>query len=116
GFAVRCAPPLLASGLGAVSLTPMLCSRFPKPLHSMHHGRMYNAIERTFDAWLKAYAWTLKQTIHFKGVTMVISAALLAGTVYLFTIVPKGFIPSVDTGQISGSVAMAPGIAHSVPP
>ena len=68
----------------------MLCSRFLKPPHAMKHGRFYNATERMFDAWLKSYAWTLRQTIRFKGATMVVSALLLAGTVYLFGIVPKG--------------------------
>jgi HAE1 family hydrophobic/amphiphilic exporter-1 len=90
----------------------MLCSRFLKPLHSMKHGALYNGIERIFDAWLKSYGWTLKQTIRFKGATMVLSALLVVGTAYLFMIVPKGFIPSVDTGQINGSVEFAQGVGY----
>jgi HAE1 family hydrophobic/amphiphilic exporter-1 len=113
-FAVTIAAAILVSGIVSLSLTPMLCSRFLKPLHSMHHGPLYNAVERAFDAWLKGYAWTLKQTIRFKGTTMIVSAALLVGTVYLFMIIPKGFIPSVDTGQIGGSVEMAQGIGYDV--
>jgi HAE1 family hydrophobic/amphiphilic exporter-1 len=113
-FAVTIAAAILVSGLVSLSLTPMLCSRFLKPLHAMRHGWLYNSIERSFDAWLKAYAWTLKQTIRFKASTMLISAGLLIGTIYLFMIVPKGFIPSVDTGQISGSVEMAQGIGYDV--
>ncbi len=113
-FAVTIAASILVSGVVSLSLTPMLCSRFLKPLHSMHHGRMYNAVEKTFDLWLRGYAWTLRQTIRFKGTTMVISAGLLVGTVYLFTVVPKGFIPNVDTGQISGSVEMAQGLGYDV--
>src|SRR3954466_4219095 len=65
-----------------------------------------------FDTWLKAYAWSLRQTIRFKAVTMVVSALLLVGTVYLFGIIPKGFIPSVDTGQISGGVEFAQGVGY----
>ena len=63
-----------------------------------------------FDAWLNSYAWTLRQTIRFKGTTMVVSALLLAGTVYLFRIVPNGFIPSVDTGQLNGQIEAIQGI------
>src|SRR3954465_2677392 len=103
---------ILVSGLVSLTLTPMLCSRFLKPLHSMNHGWAYNVIERMFDTWLKAYAWSLRQTIRFKPVTMLVSALLLVGTVYLFGVVPKGFIPSVDTGQISGGVEFAQGVGY----
>jgi hydrophobic/amphiphilic exporter-1 (mainly G- bacteria), HAE1 family len=111
-FAVTIGAAILVSGLVSLTLTPMLCSRFLKPLHSMKHGWFYNVIERFFDAWLKAYAWTLKGTLRFKAATMVVSALLLVGTVYLFQAVPKGFIPSVDTGQINGGVEFAQGVGY----
>ena len=109
-FAVTIAAAILVSGLVSLTLTPMLCSRFLKPPHSMRHGFLYNAIEKMFDAWLSAYSWTLTQTIRFKGTTMVVSALLLVGTVYLFRIVPTGFIPSVDTGQLNGQIETIQGI------
>ncbi len=59
---------------------------------------------------LHAYGWTLTQTIRFKGATMVVSALLLVGTIYLFRIVPTGFIPSVDTGQLNGQIETIQGI------
>jgi HAE1 family hydrophobic/amphiphilic exporter-1 len=109
-FAVTIAAAILVSGLVSLTLTPMLCSRFLKAPHSVRHGRLYNLIERIFDGWLRSYGWTLKQTIRFKGATMIASALLLAGTVYLFRIVPTGFIPSVDTGQLSGQIETIQGI------
>ncbi|HEY3884428.1 MAG TPA: efflux RND transporter permease subunit, partial [Vicinamibacterales bacterium] len=109
-FAVTIASAILVSGLVSLTLTPMLCSRFLKSAHGEQHGRMYNATERAFDASLRFYGWTLRQTIRFKALTMLVSAALLAGTVYLFVIVPKGFIPSVDTGALQGQVDLAQGI------
>jgi len=59
---------------------------------------------------LSAYRWTLTQTIRFKAATMVVSALLVVGTVYLFRIVPTGFIPSVDTGQLNGQIETIQGI------
>jgi hydrophobic/amphiphilic exporter-1 (mainly G- bacteria), HAE1 family len=109
-FAVTIASAILVSGLVSLTLTPMLCSRFLKAPHSEKHGRFYNVTERMFDAWLNAYAWSLRQTIRFKGTTMIVSAATLAGTIYLFTIVPTGFIPSVDTGALSGQIETIQGI------
>jgi len=109
-FAVTIAAAILVSGLVSLTLTPMLCSRFLKPPHSIRHGRLYNIIEAMFDSWLRFYGWTLKGSIRFKGTTMVVSALLLVGTIYLYRIVPTGFIPSVDTGQLSGQIEAIQGI------
>jgi HAE1 family hydrophobic/amphiphilic exporter-1 len=109
-FAVTIASAILVSGLVSLTLTPMLCSRFLQPPHSAQHGRTYNLIERMFDSWLRAYSFTLRGTLRYRAATMVVSALMLAGTVYLFKAVPKGFIPSVDTGQIGGNVEAIQGI------
>jgi HAE1 family hydrophobic/amphiphilic exporter-1 len=103
-FAVTIGAAILVSGLVSLTLTPMLCSRFLKAPHSIKHGWFYNVMERGFEAFLAGYSWSLRQTIRFRGVTLVVSALLLAGTVYLFGRIPMGFIPSVDTGQLSGQV------------
>src|SRR6185295_11897773 len=52
-FAVTIAAAILVSGLVTLTLTPMLCSRFLKPPHSIRHGRLFNAIEALFDSWLR---------------------------------------------------------------
>jgi HAE1 family hydrophobic/amphiphilic exporter-1 len=109
-FAVTIAAAILVSGFVSISLTPMLCSRFLKPPHELRHGRMYNAIERMFNAWLRIYDVTLAQTLRFGAVTMVFSLVLLGGTIYLFTIVPKGFLPSEDQGRFNVSVEGVQGI------
>jgi HAE1 family hydrophobic/amphiphilic exporter-1 len=109
-FAVTIGAAILVSGLVSLTLTPMLCSRFLKAPHSIRHGVFYNVMERFFDAWLRGYSWSLRQTIRFKGATMGVSALLLAGTIYLFTIIPMGFIPNVDTGQLSGQIETIQGL------
>jgi HAE1 family hydrophobic/amphiphilic exporter-1 len=111
-FAVTIGAAILVSGLVSLTLTPMLCSRFLKAPHAIRHGRFYNVMEGLFDGWLRGYSWSLRQTIRFKGTTMVVSALVLAGTVYLFTIMPMGFIPSVDTGQLSGQIETMQGLGY----
>jgi HAE1 family hydrophobic/amphiphilic exporter-1 len=109
-FAVTIGAAILVSGLVSLTLTPMLGSRFLQAPHSIRHGWFYNVMERGFDAWLAGYSWTLRQTIRFKGTTMIVSALLLVGTVYLFGKIPMGFIPNVDTGQLSGQVETIQGL------
>jgi len=100
------------SGVVSLTLTPMLCSRFLSSPHGVRHGRLYNIVETGFDWLLHAYSWSLSQTIRFKAATMAAAALLLVGTVYLFTVVPTGFIPSVDTGQLSGQIETIQGIGY----
>ena len=101
-FAVTIAVSILVSGFVSLSLTPMLCSRFLRPVDHSKQNRWYRASERVFDRWLDAYDRSLKQVLKYHRTTMFLSAALLIVTVGLFAIVPKGFIPNEDTGQITG--------------
>ena len=98
-FAVTISCAILVSGFVAISLTPMLCSRFLKPPHSQTHGWLYTATERFFDAWLRLYDLTLRVSLRFRAAVVTVSFALMAATVYLSIQVPKGFLPSEDQGR-----------------
>jgi HAE1 family hydrophobic/amphiphilic exporter-1 len=100
-FAVTISVAILISGFVSLSLTPMLCSRFLRSPHR-RHGALYSAAEKAFDGMRSVYDWSLRAAIRHRFLTMLTAAATLAGTVYLFGRVPKGFIPNQDTGQISG--------------
>jgi HAE1 family hydrophobic/amphiphilic exporter-1 len=110
-FAVTISTAILVSGFVSISLTPMLCSRFLKPPHTQKHGWFYNATERIFQLWLRLYDVTLRGAMRFHPVTMAISIALLFGTAYLFTLVPKGFLPSEDQGRFNISTEAIQGVS-----
>jgi len=93
---------ILLSGFVSLSLTPMLCSLFLRPKEAVRHGRIYMATESIFRWMLRLYQKTLSQALRFHVITFLISLVVLAGTVFLFGKVPKGFLPSQDTGQIVG--------------
>ncbi|MDZ8096829.1 MAG: efflux RND transporter permease subunit [Nostoc sp. DedQUE05] len=101
-FAVTIAVAILVSGFVSLTLTPMLCSRFLRPVNHANQSRLYQASEYVFDRFLGLYDWSLKKVLKYHRTTMILSAFLLAVTVGLLVIVPKGFIPSEDTGQITG--------------
>ncbi len=99
-FAVTIGVAVLVSGFVSLTLTPMLCSRFLKSPHAARHGRLFNFFEWLFDRWLALYRVTLGWALSHKPVMMLATLGVLAGTVVLWGVVPKGFIPSEDTGQI----------------
>ena len=104
-FSVTIIVAILISGFVSLTFTPMLGSRFLPP-HDRKHGRLYVALERGFEKLAGAYDVTLRAVLRHKLATMVVAAAMLVGTVYLFMTMPTGFIPSQDSGFIFG-VTMA---------
>jgi HAE1 family hydrophobic/amphiphilic exporter-1 len=98
-FAVVIGASVIVSGIVSLTLTPMACSRFLRP-PGHTHGRVYQASERVFDGMLKLYEWTLQVVLRHPRVMLGVFVATLGLTGYLFTVVPKGFIPNEDSGQV----------------
>ena len=112
-FAVTIGVAVLVSGFVALTLTPMLCSRFLRPPATERHGRFHAVSERFFQRMLDLYAVGLRWVLPRRRATMIFSAAILVATIILFKVIPKGFIPSEDTGQIFGLTEAAEGISFS---
>ena len=109
-FAVTIGVAILVSCFVSISLTPMLCSRFLKTSHGKTHGRLYNA-DRAHVRRLAARSTTctLQFALRHRAVTMALSLLLVAGAAYLFTIVPKGFLPTRGSGPLPGQHRGDPG-------
>jgi HAE1 family hydrophobic/amphiphilic exporter-1 len=88
----------------------MLCSRFLKPPQEAGHGWFFNATERMFDAWRRLYDVTLRQSLRFHALTMAVSIVLIGATAYLFTLIPKGFLPNEDVGRINVTTEAIQGV------
>jgi HAE1 family hydrophobic/amphiphilic exporter-1 len=103
-FAVTIVTAILISGFVSLTLTPMLGSRFLKSDHDSRHGFFYHMLEGGFNRLARWYESTLRIALRFHPVTMLVAVAMLVGTVYLFRIMPRGFIPSQDSGFTFGVV------------
>ncbi len=111
-FAVTIGVAILVSGFVSLSLTPMLCSRFLKPqAEAKRHGRLYLALEAFFDAMLRVYEKGLAWSLDHQRTMLAVSAIVLALTAVLFLMIPKGFLPSEDIGQVFGFTEAAEGIS-----
>src|SRR2546427_3942 len=111
-FAVTIGAAILVSGFVSLTLTPMLCSRFLRPRHGEKHGRLFNAFERIHQGMLRAYDVSLQFALRHRLATMAFSLVLVVATGYLFVKIPKGFLPSEDTGSIFIFTEAAEGISY----
>jgi HAE1 family hydrophobic/amphiphilic exporter-1 len=113
-FAVTIMSAILVSGFVSLTLTPMLCSRFLLPHQGGHekHGSVFNLFERMQQGLTDWYDVSLKIVLRHKLATMAVSLVLVAGTVYLAIVIPKGFLPSADIAQINGTTEAVEGASY----
>lgn len=112
-FAVSVGVSVLVSGVVSLSMTPMMCSLMLQSNEHKKHGRIYNGLERLFDAARDAYGSSLRWTIKRPTLMLAGSVLFLVFTVLLYQAVPQGFIPRQDTGVFFGSTRAPEGIAFS---
>jgi multidrug efflux pump subunit AcrB len=110
-FAIVVSITIMVSALVSLTLTPMMCARFlTSEAHS--HGRIYNFVERCFDAMLRFYERTLDVALRFRFITLMVFFATVGVTVLLYGYIPKGFFPTQDTGIIIGITDAAQDISY----
>src|SRR5690606_26501023 len=102
-FAVTLSAAILVSLVVSLTLTPMMCARLLQPQHRERRpGRLSAAIGRGFDAMLAHYRRSLSWALAHGRIMMLLLAAAIGLNVYLYAVVPKGFLPQQDTGQLLG--------------
>jgi len=104
-FAVTVSMAIIISGFVSLTLTPMLCARMLRSHHGEGEKRpnlLFRIFEAGFNGMLKAYEVTLDIALRWRFVMLLVTFATLAGTAYLYTIIPKGFFPTEDTGFMIG--------------
>ncbi len=110
-FSVTIGVAILVSGAVSLSLTPMLCSRFLKAQHEEKHGYLFNLFERFFAGMLKAYDISLHHVLKHRFATLMASFAIVAVTAWLLVKIPKGFLPTEDTGSMFAITEAQQGIS-----
>jgi len=106
-FAVTLAVTILVSAAVSLTLTPMMCAKLLKQHEKGHRGRFYDLTEDYYNRIIAFYGRTVKWVLKHQTATLMVTAATLVLTLYLYVIVPKGFFPVQDTGVILG-VSEAP--------
>lgn len=111
-FAVIVSLAIVASAFVSLTLVPMLASRFLKSEHELKEppkaiAAMLHVFESSFNASLRTYTRGLDMALQHRKVVLLIALATFAATAYLFNVIPKGFFPQEDIGQINVSTEAA---------
>ena len=99
-FAITIMVAVLVSGFVSLTLTPLLCSRVLTPWEHTEHGRLYRMSEAFFEAWKNGYQRSLQWVLRHRRLAMLVFVLIIGATGWMFSAMPKGFLPSDDSGQL----------------
>jgi multidrug efflux pump len=103
-FAMTLSVAIMISLVVSLTTTPMMCAYLLADQRHGTHGRLYRVGERFFEAMLTLYERTLRRALQWPALVMLSLLATLGFAIYLFMIVPKGFIPQQDNGLLIGGI------------
>ena len=103
-FAVTLSIAIAVSLLVSLTATPMMCAKLLRPHDRAAGGRVYRASERGFAAILRAYERALGWVLRHQRLTLTVTLATMAATIFLYIEIPKGFFPQQDTSRLTGSI------------
>jgi multidrug efflux pump len=106
-FAVTLSVTIVVSAFVSLTLTPMMSSRFLRHTPESEQSWFYRTSEHVFESIIGLYGRTLRFVLRFQIVVLLVAAATLALSVYLYLVIPKGFFPIQDTGVIQ-AISQAP--------
>jgi len=106
-FAVTLAVTILVSAAVSLSLTPMMSAKLLKHRKEGEQGKFYAVTEDYYNRIIAFYGRSVKWVLKHQTATLLVTAATLVLTLFLYVVVPKGFFPVQDTGVILG-VSQAP--------
>jgi multidrug efflux pump len=100
-FALTLTIAVVTSAVVSLTLTPMMCSRLLR-----HKGAdapsagITRIFHRAVDGSVELYRRSLDWVLRHETLTLIVTGATLIATIWLYIIIPKGFLPLQDTGLI----------------
>ncbi len=111
-FALTLAVTIVISAIVSLTLVPMLSARLLRRDTGIEQSRIGAASRRFFDAMIAGYDRALGIVLDHQPTVLAVAIATLAVTVALYIVIPKGFFPTQDTGEIQGITTAAQSISY----
>ncbi len=109
-FAVVLSVSVIVSAVVSLTLTPMMCGRLLRH-ETGPPGFISRLSERGFQAMLTLYRHTLDWSLLVPRTMLLLAVATLGGTIALYVMIPKGFLPLQDTGLIVAVTEAEPSVS-----
>src|SRR5438552_12794904 len=93
-FAITLSVAVVVSAIVSLTLTPMMCAKFLKPIEHNKQGKLFRWSEKTFEGMLNFYDAGLKWVLKNRLITLLVAIATLIATIFLYLVVPKGLLPN----------------------
>ncbi|HEY2781247.1 MAG TPA: efflux RND transporter permease subunit [Steroidobacteraceae bacterium] len=103
-FAMTLSVSILISLVVSLTTTPMMCSLVLRSSREQKPSRIGQAFERGFERFRQNYESTLDWALRHRRIMISIFWATIALNFFLAYMIPKGFFPQQDTGQLRGGI------------
>ncbi len=112
-FALTLSVAVVTSAIVSLTLTPMMCSRLLRHGGGLRQNVLTRALDGAVSRWAALYHASLKWVLRHERLTLAVTVATLAATVWLYIIIPKGFLPIQDTGLITAVTEAGPEVSFA---
>jgi multidrug efflux pump len=112
-FAITLAVTIVISAVVALTLVPMMCARILRHQRPSEMSLVARKSQEWFDRLIAEYGRLLNWVLDHQPLTLLVAAATLVLTVFLYAVIPKGFFPVQDTGLIQGISVAAPSVSFA---
>ncbi len=109
-FSATLAIAVALSGIVSLTLTPMMAAHLARAVPPQP-GMLRRGFDAGMEAVTRGYLWSLRQVLRIRWIMLLGTISLVGLTVWLYIVVPKGFIPEQDTGLIFGTTRGPPDIS-----
>ena len=97
-FALTLAGAVIVSGIIAVTLSPMMCSKLLKAKREGGGGGLTGWLDRRFEGLKRRYQRRLHGTLNYRPVTILVLAGVVAATGLMYMTTQRELAPEEDQG------------------